>query len=147
MRGKPKKELPVDLNERITPADAGKTATSISTHITDKDHPRGCGENSNYADNQPIFLGSPPRMRGKLLPSFLACLTVRITPADAGKTSTLQHPQFIVRDHPRGCGENVTGFFRFPEHIGSPPRMRGKRLYGSPTWEEGRITPADAGKT
>ena len=35
-------------------------------------------------------------------------ITMRITPADAGKTTTATATLTIVQDHPRGCGENNT---------------------------------------
>ena len=33
--------------------------------------------------------------------------SVRITPADAGKTFEFGQVQFGIEDHPRGCGENM----------------------------------------
>ena len=52
-----------------------------------------------------------------------------------------------IRDHPRGCGENIV-FVQFREkQVGSPPRMRGKRIIAPYNGRYGRITPADAGKT
>ena len=47
MRGKPLDEF-FELNETgITPADAGKTQQSRKLVLIPKDHPRGCGENSD----------------------------------------------------------------------------------------------------
>ena len=51
------------------------------------------------------------------------------------------------RDHPRRCGENLSKIDFTVEHVGSPPRMRGKRFYKLITAASGRITPAHAGKT
>ncbi len=132
---------------RITPADAGKTSRRKAGLPAAEDHPRGCGENSaaQYLDTR--TLGSPPRMRGK--PS-LACPLIsyiRITPADAGKTSHAGAITSVMPDHPRGCGENgplhQLKFFA----VGSPPRMRGKRDFRKPFLVPPGITPADAGKT
>ena len=73
--------------------------------------------------------------------------TPGITPADAGKTIIIIIVNPFVKDHPRGCGENMASVNIGIGHAGSPPRMRGKlfeyicRLTGH------RITPADAGKT
>ncbi len=50
-------------------------------------------------------------------------------------------------DHPRGCGENRTPFPTLLLHLGSPPRMRGKRVRSYNNRRRIRITPADAGKT
>ena len=71
----------------------------------------------------------------------------RITPADAGKTGSLDSATTVYQDHPRGCGENLS--FSLPKIPvpGSPPRMRGKpEMYLAPAMSLG-ITPADAGKT
>ena len=72
---------------RITPADAGKTGFDQAALMTGMDHPRGCGENDILPSTFKQSLGSPPRMRGKLFISPLYHNYLRITPADAGKTS------------------------------------------------------------
>ena len=113
--------------KRITPADAGKTRTAESIHISAEDHPRGCGENLSFLFPHVMLTGSPPRMRGKQAGGATRLKAYRITPADAGKTLHSRTGQAVYMDHPRGCGENVSALFS---------RRR-------PT----RITPADAGKT
>ena len=72
------------------------------------------------------MVGSPPRMRGKLI--LIPCVQPRgrITPADAGKTRGYRPRRRPRQDHPRGCGENKHRKFAHVEQIGSPPRMRGK---------------------
>ena len=71
---------------RITPADAGKTFMMPSFCASTEDHPRGCGENKFTIAASLAALGSPPRMRGKLVIVYASIVYVRITPADAGKT-------------------------------------------------------------
>ena len=86
-------------------------------------------------------------MRGKLF-LFLDLGSVqRITPAHAGKTSynVLMTPP--PSDHPRTCGENRLLRELLLCHFGSPPHMRGKRVYQLRTGLFQRITPAHAGKT
>ena len=112
-----------------------------------RDHPRGCGENSNQRLYSCILLGSPPRMRGKLAAQKRDRAHAGITPADAGKTLRHIAPRYRVEDHPRGCGENSITFFLVGVLEGSPPRMRGKRLCSQTPTVGNRITPADAGKT
>ena len=73
---------------RITPAGAGKTGQLLKHFRNLSDHPRGCGENRYVPDRRQRGIGSPPRMRGKL-----PCISdqppiIRITPADAGKTTS-----------------------------------------------------------
>ena len=76
------------MNERITPAHAGKTDKLSYSKLKDRDHPRACGENFLYADTDSLHLGSPPRMRGKPKRLLVDSFGDRITPAHAGKTNS-----------------------------------------------------------
>ena len=147
MRGKPQHKKSRIATSRITPADAGKTKAAKSICAVAKDHPRGCGENMYTTRTAPGFLGSPPRMRGKRCSQATKATHQRITPADAGKTSSGSF--FCPRywDHPRGCGENFAAFLSAARILGSPPRMRGKLNCRVTSSTRVRITPADAGKT
>ena len=49
MRGKLQEKIPVLFDDRITPADAGKTETECRFNTRHLDHPRGCGENVLYS--------------------------------------------------------------------------------------------------
>ena len=53
----------------------------------------------------------------------------------------------VFWDHPRGCGENKTNITQLVHYLGSPPRMRGKRILNNACGMDDGITPADAGKT
>ena len=147
MRGKQFSSLIKINGIRITPADAGKTNNSTSCYIKVKDHPRGCGENSPSVKSAVPVIGSPPRMRGKLLVHNFVDNCLRITPADAGKTGIASIYSKAERDHPRGCGENSPSVKSAVPVIGSPPRMRGKLDMELFQAHYNRITPADAGKT
>ena len=46
MRGKPPLQPPFAVHSGITPADAGKTDYRPLKEALQKDHPRGCGENT-----------------------------------------------------------------------------------------------------
>ena len=48
-------------------------------------------------------------MRGKLRSASAKDTKLRITPADAGKTTVKITVDDIDWDHPRGCGENAGG--------------------------------------
>ena len=147
MRGKPAGCPRRVSRAGITPADAGKTDNYRARRARQRDHPRGCGENCAVTQEQPAKTGSPPRMRGKPFASSGVAPCLRITPADAGKTSCWSRSAASTWDHPRGCGENVKIKRQDDTYRGSPPRMRGKRLCASDTAGHARITPADAGKT
>ena len=89
MRGKLSSGKPILSATGITPADAGKTYCPCLSPWAAQDHPRRCGENPpQRSDSQPLT-GSPPQMRGKLQLATGLGKTVRITPADAGKTCDL----------------------------------------------------------
>ena len=147
MRGKPQADAVLIKHKRITPADAGKTGFIHRPLAALRDHPRGCGENGSWPSVGFSNLGSPPRMRGKLVYVDIRQAAVRITPADAGKTFSVAVSSLIVRDHPRGCGENSPMPMFADSAAGSPPRMRGKRCTPSKNLRIAGITPADAGKT
>ena len=51
MRGKLKLVIRKMRHVRITPADAGKTNQHILHNAQSRDHPRGCGENAMYLEN------------------------------------------------------------------------------------------------
>ena len=67
--------------------------------------------------------------------------------AHAGKTQNPAYRSCPMSDHPRACGENLSGFLFNPINHGSPPRVRGKLTYYKAGKEQHRITPACAGKT
>ena len=71
----------------------------------------------------------------------------RITPAYAGKS--LLHLTFHNRheDHPRLCGEKVSGILIIKPSVGSPPPMRGKAIPRKTQLLRNGITPAYAGKS
>ena len=132
---------------RITPAGAGKTATLRSLASVRSDHPRRCGENASICSVIPCLTGSPPQVRGKLMPACINCGIARITPAGAGKTWRNLCYHGHEADHPRRCGENPTVLCWFCKNCGSPPQVRGKLRRAENEIELKRITPAGAGKT
>ena len=113
MRGKQSYADARDISTRITPADAGKTKLLPAFPLCNWDHPRGCGENIHALLIVPKQYGSPPRMRGKPYAISLCPDSARITPADAGKTLAETQTFRTQKDHPRGCGENLSFRFAF----------------------------------
>ena len=108
------------------PAYAGKSRGPRKGSRCRQDHPRVCGEKEMLAQAGAIWVGSPPRMRGKVWPMSTPLSPVRITPAYAGKRTPYIPMSSTPRDHPRTCGEKIeyTGIHRVV--LGSPPHMRGK---------------------
>ena len=130
----------------ITPAYAGKRWQRLPPRSEQQDHPRLCGEKSPLKSPLVARIGSPPPMRGKVGGKDESSYALRITPAYAGKRGDLRHYPLAGGDHPRLCGEKVTGYGTLSQSWGSPPPMRGK-VFGSLLFRFCcRITPAYAGK-
>ena len=146
VRGKVFPIVIIVIADRITPACAGKSCQNQSKVCTIWDHPRVCGEKSILASVITRTLGSPPRVRGKVLISGRSNDCTGITPACAGKSCILHGCLAMIRDHPRVCGEKKTKLGKSICHKGSPPRVRGKVLLIPHTFLGCRITPACAGK-
>ena len=111
----------------ITPACAGKTGNFWLYTFRAGDHPRVCGEN--------ISIVSVPADESG------------ITPACAGKTLRRYRSRKASGDHPRVCGENALPLCKTLLDVGSPPRVRGKRISQMGGCGRRGITPACAGKT
>ena len=146
MRGKGPRSARFFAHSGITPACAGKSALVPLNLCLCGDHPRVCGEKPWLTLPPWLWLGSPPRMRGKGFFHFAHEVFEGITPACAGKSHFSSRSASTSWDHPRVCGEKISFFFTGCSPKGSPPRMRGKeldRLYKSGA---SGITPAYAGK-
>ena len=113
----------------ITPAHAGKSASSNEGLHRYQDHPRACGEKGKPLRILSILWGSPPRMRGKVSKCPVCGGRIGITPAHAGKSSFMNATRSLLRDHPRVCGEKSPAGLVNRQGLGSPPRMRGKALH------------------
>ena len=146
MRGKAAHSERVEEFVGITPAYAGKSTTPGTTRTAEQDHPRVCGEKRRIPVRRTVWLGSPPRMRGKVFASPPAMLPTGITPAYAGKRGLPSQMRAPSWDHPRVCGEKGGVNNKLSINAGSPPRMRGKEKYGRANRMSKGITPAYAGK-
>ena len=147
MRGKLNAQLAPSTVIRITPAGAGKTQQQTHRPLVCWDHPRRCGENAHAAKNTPGGQGSPPQVRGKPFGCSICSSFTGITPAGAGKTAEALGGLANHGDHPRRCGENLSGRLLPGGALGSPPQVRGKLFLWTTTSLLPRITPAGAGKT
>ena len=105
MRGKVYLAKMAKAYDGITPAYAGKSIFGGGYLISERDHPRLCGEKGGFAFVLYPSKGSPPPMRGKDGDSVHSRLPFRITPAYAGKSPLSDHIQNQAWDHPRLCGE------------------------------------------
>ena len=133
--------------QRITPAYAGKSATTTWARTVGGDHPRVCGEKLEPVYQVAAVPGSPPRVRGKVEGSGYENSASRITPACAGKSQGYRSPVSAGQDHPRVCGEKRSPSAILFRHHGSPPRVRGKGMAWAEAVISAGITPACAGKS
>ena len=85
VRGKAGNLVAKGLNLGITPACAGKSVALLIKVFLGGDHPRVCGEKALGDVKRNYKLGSPPRVRGKVMGDFKSTAKERITPACAGK--------------------------------------------------------------
>ena len=67
MRGKVGWSAERSRPEGITPAYAGKSFLRSSSQLLNGDHPRVCGEKRMPVVVVTLLVGSPPRMRGKVV--------------------------------------------------------------------------------
>ena len=128
MRGKGVAVAPLFAASRITPAYAGKSDSAALSPASLRDHPRVCGEKGGTQNQRLYDMGSPPRMRGKVLSWITATWTHRITPAYAGKSQEAWADYRYKPDHPRVCGEKHGWFFRVHLENRITPAYAGKRL-------------------
>ena len=89
VRGKPDRHAIIHARLRITPACAGKTYGFTRVRRLHGDHPRVCGENFLSFSEFTVYIGSPPRVRGKPIYARICAYAGGITPACAGKTLAL----------------------------------------------------------
>ena len=106
-----------------------------------------CGEKRQGNMNKEVKVGSPPRMRGKVIGGFGVLVQIGITPACAGKSALCVNGGARSRDHPRMCGEKTAREFITYLIQGSPPRMRGREGQPGRVERGTGITPAYAGKS
>ena len=147
VRGKGRGGCRGTVQKGITPACAGKSRHERAAGPNARDHPRACGEKKSVADSNWYNLGSPPRVRGKGQHLHQEHALMGITPACAGKSPLLPCRHDNPWDHPRVCGEKVSGGSLCAASSGSPPRVRGKDTEPGFAESEFRITPACAGKS
>ena len=138
---------PQPLRFWITPACAGKRGRKEVAPMSNRDHPRVCGEKRSVKALLSAVMESPPHVRGKAGHPVTRRAYRGITPAYAGKSRPQKAPHTAGRDHPRVCGEKlrIVEVGRVKE--GSPPRVRGKVPSISRPAPASGITPACAGKS
>ena len=131
----------------IIPACAGSTLFHLEVSHLTGDHPRMCGEHGVAHRFDGFGQGSSPHVRGAHRTPPQANHRNGIIPACAGSTGGMRANVWIVRDHPRMCGEHAT---LFPQPLccaGSSPHVRGALPATARAAMLSGIIPACAGST
>ena len=92
VRGGVARDIGTEVDARITPACAGRSARSGTPAVRAPDHPRVCGEEPYLGFFRDAVQGSPPRVRGGADEALTPGLHPRITPACAGRRTRLKSP-------------------------------------------------------
>ena len=120
--------ISVTSNLGIIPACAGNTVWRNPNFYCMRDHPRVCGEHSDFNEMWCNHSGSSPRVRGTPVGLDSVNIAVGIIPACAGNTFCVPTRQTLKRDHPRVCGEHCSVSMSTYTSAGSSPRVRGTPL-------------------
>ena len=131
----------------IIPAYAGNTNCRSACVAPNRDHPRVCGEHSEWQRMFHTCPGSSPRMRGTPNPAILLGSSRGIIPAYAGNTKPYKCRSVMMWDHPRVCGEHEFAVMALVAVLGSSPRMRGTQNISARQCLRRGIIPAYAGNT
>ena len=146
-RGKPEGKAAEEVRRRLIPAHAGKTLIGLFGNKLHRAHPRSRGENSIEETTGGLAAGSSPLTRGKQLLRHCCGACLRLIPAHAGKTKSVEDPHSRMWAHPRSRGENLSARSCAKPKRGSSPLTRGKLGQAQvPNLVRGLI-PAHAGKT
>ena len=109
----------------IIPACAGNTRHDACRSTRRRDHPRMCGEHLTGGRIFAAHSGSSPHVRGTRNARYPKTSGAGIIPACAGNTPNSLGPMRLCRDHPRMCGEHVSGWKTLAVGTGSSPHVRG----------------------
>ena len=132
---------------RLIPACAGSTGEGRQRLRERPAHPRMRGEHSNVQVSVRSPPGSSPHARGAHHPHLIPRELVRLIPACAGSTLTLDTGRAPHRAHPRMRGEHRPGLRANPRNSGSSPHARGAHNPVREDLPDPRLIPACAGST
>jgi hypothetical protein len=112
----------------VTPARAGRISVRRSALMPAQEHPRTRGEDDQLKWLTVDIEGAPPHARGGRRGPLRGLLSVRNTPAHAGRTSGRRRSASWATEHPRTRGEDPANCWLWNPPMGTPPRMRGQLL-------------------
>ena len=166
-RGKPDWRRVRRVDDRLIPAQAGKTRRRRAPSSASPAHPRSRRENLAYQIGELYWFGSSPLTQGKRRRASSEIRVDGLIPAHERKTSTRGNCPSATWDHPRSAGktwcasarpqrsrvhprsrrENVSIVSPPSLSAGSSPLTRGKHGLRASVRENAGLIPAHAGKT
>ena len=135
------------MQDRIIPARAGFTGSRAYRLISIRDHPRSRGVYASTGITYTAQPGSSPLARGLRTRSGIHGYGLRIIPARAGFTTSVDLELYRDQDHPRSRGVYEMTLLRDALTVGSSPLARGLRVGIARLLVRHRIIPARAGFT
>ncbi len=137
----------ITLDERNTPASAGRTRVGRPGAAGEPEHPRVGGEDGRVVGVEPAVGGTPPRRRGGRRRRRGRRVWRRNTPASAGRSPGASATADSTPEHPRVGGEVPMSIGPAKEQTGTPPRRRGGPWSHASVADRERNTPASAGRS
>lgn len=131
---------------RTTPASAGSTSPPPTRPAVASDHPRVGGKHGAPVHAGSSEYGSPPRRREGHHSQRPGRPGHRTTPASTGRTTTPDRERPESTEHPRVGGKDARRICPGSPGEGTPPRRREGPVRGVVAVDDGRITPASAGR-
>ncbi len=109
------------------PAGAGSSGGAQLAQRFERDHPRGCGEQTTNVSSTTKGLGPSPRVRGAGSGRTPAERSPGTIPAGAGSRTGAGTRRRCPGDHPRGCGEQFLAHTSAVLKEGTIPAGAGSR--------------------
>ena len=143
----PGRKIDRECRQGPPPRARGRPATYAATSAQPRTTPAGAGTTDRGRIRVEAFTGPPPRARGRRRQGPQDRPGHGTTPAGAGTTSDDPRDLSVMRDHPRGRGDDSMGVIPEMASTGPPPRARGRRAVGDHRRVACGTTPAGAGTT
>ena len=119
---------PGDAPDGDTPTCVGKSVQRFIDCTLTRGHPHVCGEESNPPRNAFHFIGTPPRVWGRVCGAGTKVVCNRDTPTCVGKSLRFYIRPTALAGHPHVCGEESFCLRSWSSQIGTPPRVWGRGL-------------------
>jgi len=145
--GKAPQENPRRFPHRIIPTRVGKSNVKRAVDSGTADHPHACGEKCEIVGCCCRFIGSSPRVWGKVPRKPRVIIIHRIIPTRVGKRNYDAPVGDVDSDHPHACGEKDRTTRPRGRKTGSSPRVWGKACSPPPRRTGMRIIPTRVGKS